>query len=310
MNQESPHIPILVNVVLKYLITDLNGIYLDGTTGFGGHGNAIMQKLGPSGKYIGLDADPYALEYTKKRLSVHNAFCALFHVNYRSFPEVLASMEIPKVTGLFFDIGTSSYQIDSRDRGFSFRSNSALDMRFDSTKGQTARDFLNNTNFQELGFVIRKYGEEKNWKQITREIRKATKNGKMESTNHLKNAIESVTHSRFLTKTFARVFQSIRIHINGELDALKIALESSVKYLKPGGRIGIISFHSLEDRIVKHFFQNKAKKCVCSRDVPVCVCKTVPKLKVLTRKALVPSQAEIKQNPRSRSAKLRFAEKI
>jgi len=216
MMQQPPHIPIMVDAVVNHLVTDKNGIYLDGTMGFGGHANAIMEKLGPTGTYIGLDADPYALEYAKKKLSVHAAFCTLHHVNYRYFPEVLASLEIPQVTGLFFDIGISSYQIDSGDRGFSFQSDAPLDMRFDTSSGESAREFLNTAEFKEIGTVIRNYGEERNWKRITRTICTAVAKRKMETTFHLKAAVESVTHHNFVTKTLARVFQGIRIHINGE----------------------------------------------------------------------------------------------
>lgn len=310
MIQQPPHIPIMVDAVVSHLLTDKNGIYLDGTLGFGGHANAIMEKLSPSGIYIGLDADPYALEYAKKRLSVHAAFCTLHHVNYRNFSEVLASLEIPQVTGLFFDIGTSSYQIDSRDRGFSFQLDSPLDMRFDTSSGDSARDFLNASNFKEIGMVIRNYGEERNWKRITRMIVEAASKNEMETTFHLKSAVESVTHQNFTTKTLARVFQAIRIHINGELDSLKLALESSIEYLKPGGRIGIISFHSLEDRIVKQFFKKHALECTCNRDIPICICNTSPNLRLVSRKAIIADAEEIASNPRSRSAKFRVAERV
>ena len=310
MENQPPHIPIMVDAVVSHLVTDKNGIYLDGTTGFGGHAIAIMKKLGPTGTYIGLDADPYALEYTKKRLSVHAAFCTLHHVNYRYFPEVLASLEIPQVTGLFFDIGISSYQIDSGDRGFSFQSDAPLDMRFDTSSGESARDFLNTSEFKEIGMVIRNYGEERNWKRITRIIVNAASKGKMETTFHLKAAVESVTHHNFITKALARVFQAIRIHVNGELDSLGMALESSIDYLKPGGRIGVISFHSLEDRMVKRFFKKQAITCTCPREIPICVCDTRPNLKLVSRKAIVADAEEVASNPRSRSAKFRVAERI
>ena len=310
MVHQPPHIPIMVNAVVNHLLTDKNGIYLDGTLGFGGHANAIMEKLSPNGIYIGLEADPYALENSRKRLSVHAAFCTLHHVNYRNFPEVLASLEIPQVTSLFFDIGTSSYQIDSRDRGFSFQSDSPLDMRFDTSSGDSARDFLNTSDFKKIGMVIRNYGEERNWKRIARMIIEAASKNKMETTFHLRAAVESVTHQNFITKTLARVFQAIRIHINGELDSLKLALESSIKYLKPGGRIGVISFHSLEDRIVKQFFKKHAIECTCARDIPICICNTNPDLKLVSGKAIIADAEEIASNPRSRSAKFRVAERV
>jgi 16S rRNA (cytosine1402-N4)-methyltransferase len=223
---------------------------------------------------------------------------------------VLASLEIPQVTSLFFDIGTSSYQIDSRDRGFSFQSDSPLDMRFDTSSGESARDFLNTSDFKHIGMVIRNYGEERNWKRITRMIIKAASKNQMETTFNLRTAVESVTHQNFVTKTLARVFQAIRIHVNDELDSLKIALDSSIKYLAPGGRIGIISFHSLEDRIVKKFFKKQAIECSCSREIPICMCDTKPNLRLVSRKAIIADAEEIAANPRSRSAKFRVAERV
>jgi 16S rRNA (cytosine1402-N4)-methyltransferase len=182
-------------------------------------------------------------------------------------------------------------------------------MRFDTTSGMTARKFLNSSNFKEIGMVIRNYGEERNWKRIARTICNAVTKGEMETTFQLKAAVESVTHHDFLTKTLARVFQGVRIHINGELDSLKMALEASINYLKPGGRIGVISFHSLEDRMVKRFFKEQAITCICSREIPVCVCETKPNLKLISRKAIVADSEEVAANPRSRSAKFRVAER-
>ncbi len=307
---ESPHIPIMVDAVVSHLITDPNGIYLDGTLGFGGHAEAILSKLTPSGQYIGLDADPYALEFSKKRLSVHQALLTLHHVNYRDFPEVLTSMGVPQVTGLFFDIGFSSYQIDSRDRGFSFQYDAPLDMRFNPHQSLSAKELLNSSSENEIGVIIKEFGEEKNWRKISRSIAEASKNGNMETTFHLKDAVTAVTNPRFANKTLARVFQGIRIYINDELGSLKIALKSSLKYLSVGGRIGIISFHSLEDRIVKKFFQAHSITCICPKAYPVCICDTKPEFKIINRKAIVPTAEELAVNSRARSAKLRFAERI
>jgi 16S rRNA (cytosine1402-N4)-methyltransferase len=300
----------MVDAVVSHLITDPNGIYLDGTLGFGGHAEAILNKLMPSGQYIGLDADPYALEFSKKRLSVHQALLTLHHVNYREFPEVLASMGVPQVTGLFFDIGFSSYQIDSRERGFSFQYDAPLDMRFNPNQSLTAKELLNSFSEKDIGIIIKELGEEKNWRKISRSIVEASKNGNMETTFHLKDAISAVTNPRFVNKTLARVFQGIRIYINDELESLKIALKSSLKYLAVGGRIGVISFHSLEDRIVKKFFQVHSVTCVCPKAFPMCICDTKPELKIVNRKAIVPTAEEIEANSRARSAKLRFAERI
>jgi 16S rRNA (cytosine1402-N4)-methyltransferase len=310
MNMTAPHIPIMVEAVVDNLITDPDGIYLDGTVGFGGHAEAILKNLGPGGQYIGMDADPYALEYTKNRLSVQRALYTLHHVNYRDFPEVLASLEIPQVTGLFFDLGISSFQVDSGHRGFAFQKNAPLDMRFNPEKGTSAQEFLNSSTVLEIGEIIRDYGEERHWRKISRAIFSAAEKGDMETTFQLKSAVSSVTPDKFLTKSLARVFQAIRIHINQELEVLKEALILSLKYLQVGGRIGFLTFHSLEDRMVKQFFKKHTRSCVCPREYPVCICNTVPKFKLITRKAIIADAEEVVTNSRSRSAKLRIAERI
>ena len=300
----------MVNEVVRNLITDTEGIYLDGTVGFGGHAEAILKKISPSGHYIGIDCDLYALEYTKNRLSLQQALHTLHHVNYRNFLEVLSSMNISKVNGLFFDLGISSYQVDSRHRGFAYQKNGPLDMRFNQNNGISAYEFINSSSKNELGEIIRYFGEEYNWKKISSSIMSAVRKGEMKTTNQLKIAIESVTPKKYMIKTLSRVFQAIRIHVNKEIDSLKIALKNSIKCLSPGGRIAIITFHSIEDRLVKKFFLEESISCICPREYPVCTCKKKPTFKVVTKKPIVPNEIEIFENPRSRSAKLRIAEKI
>ena len=310
MVETAPHIPIMVEKVASQLITDPGGIYLDGTVGYGGHALFLLKKLTCKGKLIGLDIDPYALEYTQKLLSNAQGSYSLYRENYREYPNLLQTLGIKNLTGILLDLGSSSSQIDTGHRGFSFQSDAPLDMRFDSESGMNARDYLNSAKENEISHVIQEYGEERHHARIARNIFKAVRLGKMNTTFDLKHSIEIAVNPRFLNKSLARVFQAIRIKINDELNALKEALSYSAEWLIVGGRISVISFHSLEDRIIKHFFLEAEKTCICPRKYPVCICNTTPSYKVLTRKAIMPLKQEIQNNPRSRSAKLRVAERI
>ena len=310
MNQSLPHLPVLLEETISRLYTDPDGIYLDGTVGFGGHAEALLSKLSKDGQLIGIDLDPYALEYTEKRLSAPRNSYSLLNGNYREYPFLLQTLGVDTLTGILFDLGTSSSQLNTGRRGFSFQEDAPLDMRLNPNADYSAYDFLNNSAESEISDVIREYGEERHSRKIARMIYKAVQSSSMETTFDLKQAVSKCVHPRFLNKSLARVFQAIRIKINDELASLKDALENSTKWLKAGGRIAVISFHSLEDRIVKQFFKECAITCVCPREYPLCVCDTTPSLKILTRKAIIPGAEEIKNNPRSRSAKLRVAERI
>jgi len=310
MNQSLPHLPVLLEETISRLYTDPDGIYLDGTVGFGGHAEALLSKLSKDGQLIGIDLDPYALEYTEKRLSAPRNSYSLLNGNYREYPFLLQTLGVDTLTGILFDLGTSSSQLNTGRRGFSFQEDAPLDMRLNPNADYSAYDFLNNSAESEISDVIREYGEERHNRKIAQMIYKAVQSSSMKTTFDLKQAVSKCVHPRFLNKSLARVFQAIRIKINDELASLKDALESSTKWLKVGGRIAIISFHSLEDRIVKQFYKECAITCVCPREYPLCVCDTTPSLKILTRKAIIPGAEEIKNNPRSRSAKLRVAERI
>ncbi len=310
MNHKYFHTPVLLKETISLLLTHSDGIYLDGTIGYGGHSEKLLSKLSKKGRLIGIDLDPYALEYTKKRLSVSQNSYSLHNTNYREYPFLLQTLGINKLTGILFDLGTSSSQINSEHRGFSFQKNGPLDMRLNPVERNSAYTFLNNAKESEISYVIKEYGEDRNYKKIAKTIFKACQSNNMKTTFDLKDAVASCVHPRFLTKSLARVFQAIRIKVNGELDSLKSALEDSVDWLKIGGRIAVISFHSLEDRIVKKFFKKCMVACSCPKDYPRCICDAVPTLKVYQRKAIVPSIEETRNNPRSRSAKLRVAEKV
>jgi len=308
--ESGTHIPVLLEETVSQLLTDPDGIYLDGTIGYGGHAEAILEKLTPKGKLIGIDLDSYALECTQKRLSSTQASYSLHHENFREYPNLLKKLGIEKLTGILFDLGSSSSQINTGHRGFSFQSDALLDMRFNPGEGISACEYLNSSDVNEIGTTIYQYGEERQYHKIAHKIFEAAKQGKMNTTFELKQAVESVVNPRFLTKSLSRVFQAVRIKINDELGALQQALADSSKCLKSGGRIAVISFHSLEDRIVKRFFLSSAKSCVCPKEYPVCLCDTIPTLKILTRKALLPGELEKQNNSRSRSAKLRVAERV
>jgi len=303
------HEPVLLNETVNNLVMNKSGIYIDGTIGFAGHASKIISKLNDKGKLIGIDLDPYALKCSDNNLSKFpKKSYSLYKGNFSEFPKIIQEIGIPKVDGLVVDLGISSYQIDSKHRGFSYRYNSKLDMRFDCSQGISAKDFLNNTDELNLAKTIKELGEEKQYKKIAINIVKYCKKSKMNTTYDLKNAIEEVSRKQHINKTLSRVFQAIRIKINDEIGNLNQLLNNSLKYVKKGGRIAIITFHSIEDKIVKNFFKDNAIECVCPPAFPLCICNHKAKIKIINKKSICPSDSEIKINPRSRSARLRIVE--
>ena len=305
MIDNSPHVPVMIDEVCKHLLDKKDGIYLDGTVGFGGHSLKILEYINKNGYLIGLDLDPYALEYSNKHLSVHLNSFSLHHANYKEFPEIINSLGIEKLNGMLFDLGTSSYQVDSKHRGFTYMKESDLDMRFNSDRGITAKDFLNSIDEKMLADIIYFNSGEKKSRRIAHSILNYVKKGEMLTTLDLRKSIEDVVGQKYLIKSLSRVFQSIRIHVNNELDSLKNLLSISLDYLSPEGKIIFITFHSIEDRMIKTFFKSSSKSCVCPKEIPVCQCDISPKLEIVTRKAIIPSNYEISVNRRSRSAKMR-----
>ena len=303
------HKSVLLNETIENLIMNKNGIYIDGTIGFAGHSKHILHNLDKNGKLIGIDLDSYALKYSKSNLSKFpKQSYSLYKGNFSEIPDILKNIGITKVDGIVVDLGISSYQIDSGHRGFSYMKDGELDMRFDASKGLSAKEILNNTDEYELGKIIKKFGEEKNYKKIAKSIIKYSKEGKMNTTYQLKDAITETANPKYVNKTLSRVFQSIRIKVNNEIENLNLFLSNSIKHLKSGGRLAIITFHSIEDSIVKHFFKDNAISCVCPPSFPLCICNKKAKLKIIKNKGILPSNDEIKFNPRSRSARLRIAE--
>jgi 16S rRNA (cytosine1402-N4)-methyltransferase len=306
------HIPVMAQQVVEYLVTDdAGGLYLDCTVGAGGHAAQILKATSPHGKLVGIDTDPEALKLAEENLSPYGERVSLIHGNFADLERILDDLNIHEFDGVLMDLGVSSIQLDTPDRGFSFRSSGPLDMRMDRTAGQPVSDDLDRKNIAELTEIIRKFGEERWAKQIAFNIVKTRKRSPIKTTTQLAKIVERVVpRSSGNIHPATRTFQALRIYKNEELSNLEIGLDMAVKALKPKGRICAISFHSLEDRIVKRKFRSMERGCVCPPKTPVCVCGQKPSLKVITKRPVTPSKGEIKANPRSRSAKLRVASKL
>ena len=303
------HIPVLLDESIDYLVTKTNGVYFEGTLGFGGHTEKILSRLGKKGSIISTDVDQYAFNYCKNKFKNENRI-KLYNINF-SLIDVIAKIEsIEFFDGVMADLGVSSYQLDNAAAGFSYSTKSELDLRLDKNLQKTAADFINNESEEKLAQIIFEYGEEKNSRKIARKISEFRKTHKIETTNELKEIIASVTNPKYLTKTLSRVFQALRIYVNDELAVLKSFLENAVSVLTKGGRLVVISYHSLEDRIVKEFFKYENLSCVCPADAPICTCGKVRRLKIITKKPITPSEIEKQNNRRARSAKLRVAERL
>ncbi|RMF58503.1 MAG: 16S rRNA (cytosine(1402)-N(4))-methyltransferase RsmH [Calditrichaeota bacterium] len=309
MKQEF-HQPVLMEEAGKFLIQRLDGIYVDCTLGGGGHSAYILEHLSPEAFLIGLDADADAISHARERLSrFPNVY--LRQAFYDQLEVVLVELGKYPVDGVLYDLGISSYQVDNPQKGFSYQAEGPLDMRFDPVQQKvTAADVVNRYPREELERVIREYGEERHWRAIAREIVEARQVRPFQTTGELVDVIRTVVGERFLVKTLSRVFQALRIEVNQELRRLSLALDAAFRMLREGGRLVVISYHSLEDRIVKRFLQDKQKECVCPPDLPRCVCDKVQEMKILTRKPIVPGPEEIRKNPRARSARMRVGEKV
>ena len=303
------HTPVLLKESVDYLITKKDGVYFEGTLGFGGHTAEILKKVNKKGILVSTDVDSSAFNHCKEKFLSENRV-RLYNFNF-SLIDVIAKIEsLEFFEGILADLGVSSFQLDNAAAGFSYSVNSKLDLRLDKSLRRTAADFINSDSEEDIADVIFRYGEEKNSRKIASRIITERKLKRIETTDELKKVIASVTNPKYLTKTLSRVFQALRIYMNDELGALKMFLENSVPVLKKGGRLVVISYHSLEDRIVKDFFKYESLSCVCPPDSPICTCGKVKRLKILTKKPITPSEEEIKKNKRARSAKLRVAERI
>ena len=308
---EFSHIPVLKNETIDLLNVRQNGVYVDGTLGGAGHSKAILEKAKIK-MLVGIDQDEEALAVAKKNLSNFKNVTYV-HDNFRNIDSILQNLGLESVDGILVDIGVSSYQIDSDERGFSFRLEAKLDMRMDKSKSFSAYELVNTYSEENLIKIIRDYGEEKFAKSIARHIVKAREQKPIETTKELESIILSSVpryKGQDGRSNVQRTFQAIRIEVNSELDALSEFLEKATSFLKPGGRLAVISFHSLEDRIAKQKFKELATGCVCPPDFPICVCGHKTSVKLITKHPVEATDEEIKQNSRSACAKLRVIEKL
>lgn len=309
---EFKHISVLLNESVDALNIKENGIYADGTLGGGGHSEKILERLSGSGLLIGIDQDAEAICAAKKRLE---KFTNVIYenTNFKNIKDILIRNSIENIDGAVLDLGVSSYQLDNADRGFSYIADSRLDMRMDLSSELDAYKVVNTYSEENLAKIFFEYGEEKFSRRIASQIVKTRGEKPIETTIELSELVKKCIPQKTVKKgshPAKRVFQAIRIEVNGELAILEGALNDFFDVLKPGGRLAVISFHSLEDRIVKNTFASLAKGCVCPKDFPVCVCGKKPSGKIITRKAVVPEDAEIEANKRSKSSKLRVIEKL
>jgi 16S rRNA (cytosine1402-N4)-methyltransferase len=303
------HVPVLSEEVIEYIISDKSGIYVDCTLGGGGHSELILNKLSGNATLIGIDQDKDAIFNAKKKLTRFKQV-QLVQDNFKNLKHILIELKINQIDGLLLDLGVSSFQIDSKQRGFSYNVDSKLDMRMNQNDFLTAADILNNYSNEELIKIFFDYGEEKKSKSITNLIIKEREKEQFESTFQLRQIIEKVVNRKYKIKSFSRIFQALRIEVNQELESLKLLLDDSLIFLKKGGRLAVISYHSLEDRIVKRFLKYWENPCVCPKELPVCGCGKTPQIKILTKKAIRASSAEVNRNSRARSALLRVGEKL
>jgi 16S rRNA (cytosine1402-N4)-methyltransferase len=300
------HTPVLVDEVVRFLMTGREGKYIDGTVGTGGHAEAILEAGGEGVGLIGIDRDPRALEEAAARLVRFGGRVTLVRGNFADISGLAAAGSIE---GVLLDLGLSSLQIADGGRGFSYMADGPLDMAMGPDDGDVEQ-LIDSASPEELAGIIYEYGEERRSRAIAREIVRERSGGRISSTARLRAAIERAAPAKDIISTLARVFQALRIWANRELESLSAALPAALGLCSPGGRMVLISYHSLEDRIVKRFFQAEEKGCTCPSDFPECVCGKEPRLKILTRRPVVPGEDEISGNPRARSARLRAAERL
>ena len=302
------HLPVMVQEVVEGLVSDPNGTYMDATAGGGGHSLALLKQLGAKGRLISVDRDGEAVEATRERLAADER-AVVWQGNFAELGVVLAREEIGSLSGVLFDLGVSSHQIDEAERGFSYQEDGPLDMRMDAGAGQTAAELIATRSEAELAGLIVQYGEERQARRIARSIHRRLSLGPLETTQALREAI-AVTAPQILNKTLARVFQALRIAVNDELGQLTMGLDVGEASLKPGGRLAVIAYHSLEDRLVKQRFAVLERGCICPPRLPVCICGRKPSFKKVGPKLRRASEEELRVNRRARSAILRIYEKI
>jgi 16S rRNA (cytosine1402-N4)-methyltransferase len=299
----------MVAEVLTQLVTTPTGLYVDGTLGGGGHASALLSRLAMDGRVLGVDLDPGALDAARRTLAGAGERISLRQGSFTQVPAFLEELGVTTCQGVLLDLGISTLTLESSGRGFSFQREEPLDMRFDPDHGRPLSQVLPRLSQSQLAGIIYRYGEERRSRALARAIHGAAEAGRLVTSGDLAAAVRSVVKGQPV-KTLARVFQALRIYINGELDNLQAALESLPQILEAGRRVAVISYHSLEDRLVKHFFIRESKACLCPPELPSCQCNHKATLKVISPKPITPSAKEQAFNPRSRSAKLRLAERL
>ena len=311
---EFHHVSVMAAECMQMLAPERGGIYVDCTAGGGGHSFEIAKRLPEGSRIISLDRDDNAIEACRNRLAAYADKHTIVKTNYDQIDQVLRNLDIHGVDGVMWDLGVSSHQLDEAERGFSYTADAPLDMRMDQTCGITAQDVVNSYSEDELKRILWLYGEEKFSGRIAHAIVTKRETSPIETTTELANiiagAIPAAARAKESQHPARRSFQAIRIEVNGELDSIAPSIRAAADMLNPGGRLAVITFHSLEDHIVKETFRELATGCTCPPEFPVCVCGGKPKIKLLSKKPILPSEAELEENPRSRSAKLRCAEKL
>ena len=311
---EEGHVPVMPDEVLGTLSPQPGSLQIDATVGGGGHTERILEAASPDGRVLGLDADQAAIDRVGERLARFGDRLVLRRSNFRELASVAPAAGFGEVDGMLFDLGLSSFQLADRERGFGFRTGGPLDMRFDTSRGVPASELLATLSADELAALFRRYGEEPSAWKIAKAIVAERTSHPIETAEDLATLIERVSppnpRVRRRIHPATRVFQALRIAVNEELDALEDGLAAAVDLLRPGGRLVVLSYHSLEDRIVKRFLNAERRGCICPPEAPVCVCGRSPRLRLVTRPSLTPGEAEIDTNPRARSARLRAAERL
>ncbi len=298
----------MVPEILKYLEVSSGGRYIDCTLGEGGHTKSLLEASNPGGEVLGIDADHEAIEVSKNRLEEYGERFIYDNSNFKNIKKIAMKSKFVPCHGILFDLGVSSLQLDKESRGFSFRRKAPLDMRFSINQTLTAQDVLNTFSESEISDILYHYGEERQSRKIAKLI---IENRPLSNADELSDLIKkNIRQTNYKINPSTKTFQALRIYINEELNSLSQALEQSLEILGVGGRMAVISYHSLEDRIVKNFFKKESKYCICPPNIPECDCGHFPKLKIITKKPVSPSQSEIDANKRSRSAKLRVVERI
>ena len=312
LNPDSEHIPVMKSEVLDLLQCKPGGVYVDATIGLGGHAQGILEKIMPGGVLIGIDRDRESLEKARDRLEPFSDACRLLHENFKNLPLILNNLAVKPVDGILLDLGVSSYQLLSPERGFSFQSDVVLDMRMDRTQKGTAADLINNMREAELADIIYRYGEERLSRRIAAAIVRERVKAPITRCAQLTEIISRVFRgrSRQGIHPATRTFQALRIAVNEELEGLEKFFPEAIGYLKSGGRMVVISFHSLEDRIVKRAFRRLAGQCVCESPPDLCVCPRQVRAHLLTNRPVTPTPDELARNPRARSARLRSLERV